>query len=148
MRKFRGNRLGIWGWLSGGRYGLDRYLYTLQRITGPLILLYLIAHVILTGFRTDQALWEGLMREGGPLNNPIARGFEFLLILTIVYHAFNGLRLVLTELGLFLGRLERPIYPYRTALARQRPLFLVMMLMALVFMVIVAVEFFALPGGR
>lgn len=146
MKNFRENKLGIWGWLSGGRYGLDRYLYSLQRITGPLILIYLIAHVILSGFRTDQALWEALMREGGPLNNPITHFFEFLLILVIVYHAFNGLRLVFVELGLFIGRMERPIYPYKTSLARQRPLKWIMMLLGLAFTVIVAVEFFALPG--
>ncbi len=146
MKNFRENRLGIWGWLGGGRYGLDRFLYTLQRITGPLILIYLIAHVILTGFRTDQALWEALMREGGPLNNSVSHVFEFLLILAVVYHAFNGLRLVFVELGLFVGRMERPIYPYRTSLARQRPLKWAMMLLALAFTVIVALEFFGMPG--
>lgn len=146
MKNFRENRLGIWGWLGGGRYGLDRFLYTLQRITGPLILIYLIAHVILSGFRTNQALWEGLMREGGPLNNSVTRVFEFLLILAVVYHAFNGLRLVFVELGLFIGRMERPIYPYRTSLAQQRPLKWAMMLLALAFTVIVALEFFGMPG--
>ena len=28
------NRLGVWGWLGGGRWGLERYLYTLHRVTG------------------------------------------------------------------------------------------------------------------
>ncbi|MFQ6090612.1 MAG: hypothetical protein ACE5LD_04155, partial [Candidatus Bipolaricaulia bacterium] len=79
MKGYRDNRLGIWGWLSGGRYGLERYLYAGQRITGPLILVYLIAHVIMSGFRTDQAFWGELVGEGGPLNNPIAHVFEFLL---------------------------------------------------------------------
>ena len=146
MKEFRKNRLGLWGWLGGGRYGLERYLYTGQRISGPLILLYLLAHVIVSGFRTDQSLWERLMREGGPLNNPLTHIFEFLLIVLVVYHAFNGLRLILTELGLFIGRMERPVYPYKTSLGRQRPLTWALMFLGLVFLAIVAVEFFALPG--
>ena len=28
------NRLGIAGWLGGGRWGFERYLYTLHRLTG------------------------------------------------------------------------------------------------------------------
>ena len=32
--KGRTNRLGIWGWLGGGRWGWERYLYTLHRVTG------------------------------------------------------------------------------------------------------------------
>jgi len=147
MKEFRENRLGIWGWLGGGRYGLERYLYTGQRVSGPLILLYLFAHVIVSGFRTDQPLWERLMREGGPLNNPFTHIFEFLLIAIVVYHAFNGLRLILTELGLFVGRMERPVYPYnKTSLGRQRPLTWALMFLGLAFLVIVAVEFFALSG--
>ncbi|MFQ6116798.1 MAG: hypothetical protein ACE5LQ_00870 [Candidatus Bipolaricaulia bacterium] len=147
MKGYRDNRLGIWGWLSGGRYGLERYLYAGQRITGPLILVYLIAHVIMSGFRTDQVFWGKLVGEGGPLNNPIAHLFEFLLIAVVAYHAFNGLRLVLTELGLFIGRMERPVYPYTTSLEKQRPLTWALMFLGLVFLVIIAVEFFALPGG-
>jgi len=147
MKNYRDNRQGFWGWFYGGRYGLERYLYAGQRITGPLILLYLIAHVIMGGFRTNQAFWGKLAGEGGPLNNPIAHVFEFLLIAIVIYHGFNGLRLILTEFGLFVGRMERPIYPYRTSLEKHRPLTWALMFLGLVFLVIVAVEFFALPGG-
>ena len=30
------NRLGPWGWIGGARWGPDRYLYSLHRITGLL----------------------------------------------------------------------------------------------------------------
>jgi len=143
MKNYRDNRLGIWGWLYGGRYGLERYLYAGQRITGPLILLYLLAHVIVSGFRTNEALWEKVM---GALEHPAVHVLEFLLIAVVVYHSFNGLRLILTELGLFIGRMERPVYPYRTSLERQRPLTWTLMFLGLVFLVIVAVGLFALPG--
>jgi len=28
------NRLGLWGWIGGGRWGAERYAYILHRITG------------------------------------------------------------------------------------------------------------------
>ena len=34
------NRLGLKGWVAGGRWGPDRYLYTLHRVTGLGLLLY------------------------------------------------------------------------------------------------------------
>ncbi len=34
------NRLGILGWLGKGKWGLERYLYILHRLTGLAILFY------------------------------------------------------------------------------------------------------------
>ena len=45
------NRLGIWGWLGGGRWGIERYLYTLHRLTGLGLLLYFLLHIVVTSAR-------------------------------------------------------------------------------------------------
>ena len=45
------NRLGIKGWAWAGRYKIERYLYTLHRITGFGLLLYISIHLIANGFR-------------------------------------------------------------------------------------------------
>ena len=140
--KKRKNDLGLWGWLGGGRWGLERYLYSAQRLSGVLLLLYLIAHVIVSGFRVNEPLWTEIM---GALDRPWVHVLEFLLLVVVAFHGFNGLRLVLAELGLSLGRMRRPVYPYRTSLVRQRPLTLALMLMAVAFIVIISIEFFALP---
>jgi len=42
------NRLGVWGWLGGGRWGVERYLYTLHRVTGLGLLAYFVMHILLT----------------------------------------------------------------------------------------------------
>ena len=43
------NRLGIKGWLAGGKWGPERYLYFLHRVTGLGLLFYfLIPKLILT----------------------------------------------------------------------------------------------------
>ncbi len=139
-RKRHDNRLGIWGWLGGGRWGVERYAYALHRITGLSILLYFLMHVVVTSLRAKGIyLWT----EGGMLHKPIFRVGEFLVFLAFAYHAFNGLRLVLVELGFAVGRPIEPVYPYRTSLNVQRPLLIVMMLLAGLFVVLGGAEFLA-----
>ena len=45
------NRLGVRGWVGGGRWGLDRYLYSLHRITGLALLFYFLLHIVVTSSR-------------------------------------------------------------------------------------------------
>jgi succinate dehydrogenase / fumarate reductase cytochrome b subunit len=140
----RENRLGLWGWLGGGRYGIDRILYTFQRLSGLLILLYLLLHIIVTGTRVrGEMAWESLM---GRMEGPLFRFLEFLLVAVISYHAFNGLRLILVEwFGLGIGKPVRPVYPYVTSIKRQRPLLLGVMFLAFIFIVISALGFLIQP---
>jgi hypothetical protein len=52
---------------------------------------------------------------------PIFKFGELLVFLAFAYHAANGIRLVLVELGYGLGKPARPVYPYGNSVARQRP---------------------------
>ncbi len=138
------NNLGLPGWAYGGRYPIERYLYTLQRITGLGILLYLPMHLIVTGQKLEQKSWEFVMYQ-------VTRGFlplgEFLVFVGAVFHALNGIRLILTELGLFLPIPKRPVYPYTAALHKQRPAVYLMFLLAAVIICYGAYEFF-IPGSH
>ena len=81
--EFRTNRLGIGGWVVGGRYPIERYLYTLHRISGLAILAYFFAHIIVTTMRLRGAdFWDSLMASFG---TPLAKTGEFL-----VFAAFAG----------------------------------------------------------
>jgi len=127
------NRLGIWGWLGGGRWGIERYAYILHRLTGLGILSYFLMHVVVTSLRAKGIyLWAG---EDALLEKPIFRIGEFLVFAAFAYHAFNGVRLVLVELGFAVGKPIEPIYPYKTSLGVQRPLLIAMMVLALVFLI-------------
>lgn len=138
MKRFD-NRLGVWGWLGGGRWGIDRYAYILHRLTGLGILSYFLMHICVTSLRAwDIYLWAG---EDALLAKPIFRIGEYLVFAAFAYHACNGLRLVLVELGFAVGKPIEPIYPYRTSLNVQRPLFVVMMLVAAGFLALGTVEF-------
>lgn len=134
------NRLGMRGWLIGGRWGPDRYLYSLHRITGLGLLLYFAMHIVLTSSRAlGQGAWEESMaRVSGPL---FVIG-EYLVFVAFAFHAINGLRLALAEVGFGVGKPIEPIYPYRTALNEQRPIVVVAMILVALLIVVGGLDFF------
>ena len=120
------NRLGIMGWAFGGRWGMERYVYTLHRLTGLGLLFYLLIHIFVTSSRLlGKAAWESVM---GIVNNPLFHVGELLVYVASCFHALNGLRLVLIELGFAVGKPEEPVYPYRSSLHTQRPLLIIIMI--------------------
>ena len=135
------NRLGVWGWLGGGRWGVERYAYILHRLTGLGILLYLLMHTVVTSLRVKGIyLWT----EGGFFHRPIFRLGEFMVVAAFAFHAFNGLRLVLVELGFAVGVPIEPIYPYQTSVNVQRPLLIAVMLLAFIFLAVGGYNFLGL----
>jgi len=126
--KGRPNRLGITGWLAGGRWGFERYLYTLHRVTGLGLLAYFVLHILVTASRAlGQASWEAAM---GAVGGPAFKVGEFLVFAAFAFHAVNGIRLGLVELGLGIGGPIEPVYPYRTSVDVQRPLAIGVMVVA------------------
>jgi len=136
----RSNYLGIRGWFWGGKYGVERYLYFLHRLTGVGILLYLVLHIVVTGTRVrGEAVWEATMQAVG---KPVFRIGEFLVFVAFAFHALNGFRLILGELGLLLGKPVKPTYPYKVAQWKLRPLALGLMILAAVVIVLGGRDFF------
>ncbi len=139
---FYKNKLGLRGWLSGGRYGIERYAYTLHRITGLGLLVYFVMHIIVTGSRINGP--EGWQIYMESFKTPLFKFGEFLVFVAFAFHAVNGIRLAMTELGLFLGKPTRPIYPYKSSVMRQRPLLIVVMIVAAVVVVLGGIDFYVL----
>jgi len=122
------NRLGIKGWVYAGRYTFERYLYLGHRLSGLGLLAYMVLHIIETANRIrGEEAWVGLM---ALFASPPFKVIEYLIFAMAVFHAMNGLRLMLTELGFFLGRPKEPIYPYSSSVMRHRPLTYVIMILA------------------
>jgi len=116
---------------GGGGGGVERYAYILHRLTGLGILSYFLMHVVVTSLRAKGIyLWP----EGGVLHQPVFKIGEFLVFAAFAYHAFNGVRLILVELGFAVGKPIEPVYPYKTSLNVQRPLLIAMMILAAVFL--------------
>ena len=141
VRKYP-NRLGMPGWLGKGRHGVERYLYTLHRVTGLALLVFLIFHIFVTSSRLlGKEVWEPLM---ALTRHPVFQAVEFLILVAFAFHALNGVRLLLVELGFAVGKPEEPVYPYKSSLNRQRPLMIAMMLLAGLFILLGGYEFFVL----
>ncbi len=133
------NNLGLMGWLGGGRYGGERYAYALHRLTGLGILAYFLMHIFVTARRLGgPEQWEKTM---ALLGQPVFKIGEFLVFLAFAYHAINGIRLILVELGYLIGKPGLPSYPYNYSTLRQRPLFVAAMVIAAVLMVIGGADF-------
>jgi succinate dehydrogenase / fumarate reductase cytochrome b subunit len=114
------NRLGIWGWFGGGTWGIERYLYTLHRLSGLGLLCYFLLHIFVTSARAfGSEAWQTSM---GRVSGGVFVVGEFLVFAAFAFHAINGVRLVLIELGWAIGAPIEPIYPYRTSVDEQRPL--------------------------
>jgi len=140
------NRLGIVGWLTGGRWGLERYLYTLHRVTGLGLLFYFLLHILVTSARAfGQDAWAAAM---GAVDHPLLRLGEFLVFAAFAIHAANGIRLIIIELGWGVGKAEDPVYPYRTSLNVQRPLMVAVMLVAAVIVVLGGWDFLSLTHNQ
>jgi succinate dehydrogenase / fumarate reductase cytochrome b subunit len=126
--KGRPNRLGVVGWLGGGRWGFERYMYTLHRVTGLGLLLYFLLHIGVTSSRAfGEQAWKTAM---GAVRGPIFTVGEYLVFAAFAFHAVNGIRLVLAELGFAIGAPIEPVYPYRTSVNEQRPLAVGVMIVA------------------
>lgn len=136
------NKLGLIGWLGGGRWGIERYLYTLHRLTGLGILFYFMLHILVTSSRVfSEKAWETWM---GIFSSPLFKIGEFLVYVAFAYHAINGIRLILIELGFSVGRAEEPVYPYKSSLNVQRPLMVAAMIVAAILIAAGGYDFFAL----
>jgi succinate dehydrogenase / fumarate reductase cytochrome b subunit len=132
-------QLGLRGWVYAGKYPAERYLYILHRISGLGLVMYLPIHVWVTGRRlAGPEVWERTMTT---LRHPVLVVGEFLVLAAFVYHGFNGVRLLLGHLGYTLGRPGHPVYPYPVALHRQRPMTVVLMMLAGLFIAIGVWEF-------
>jgi succinate dehydrogenase / fumarate reductase cytochrome b subunit len=133
------NRLGIKGWAWAGRYKIERYLYTLHRLTGFGLLAYVALHLVANGSRLwGQGSWESTMNF---LSNPGFKVGEYLVMAAFIIHALNGGRLMLQHLGFTLGKPKPPIYPYVDSMRRRRPLVWVLLALIMALAIYVLVEF-------
>src|SRR3972149_1302773 len=95
------NREGIKGMMNPTRYGIERFAYWLQRLTGLGLLFYLIGHIIETSAIVEgKAAWDKMLELTQTTEGHI------ILILVIgmsVFHTVNGIRVMLGHYGTALG---------------------------------------------
>jgi succinate dehydrogenase / fumarate reductase, cytochrome b subunit len=124
------NRLGIRGWVVGGRWGFERYMYTLHRLSGLALLAYFTMHIFVTSTRAlGPASWDQAM---SVVSGPLFSVGEYLVFAAFAFHAVNGIRLGAIELGFAVGRPIEPVYPYQTSVGGQRRLARAVLMIAFV----------------
>ncbi len=140
-KKTLDRRLGLKGWAFGGRWGFERYMYTVHRITGIGLVVYFLLHILVTSTRAfgGEGLWNSLMLT---LSSGMFKIGEFLVFAAFVIHGLNGIRLILIELGFATGKAIEPEYPYETSVDKQRPLAIAAAATAAVIIVIGAFNIF------
>ncbi len=90
---YRG-REGMWSWVA-------------HRITGVLIFLFLLTHVLDTSLvRVSPEAYNDVI---GTYKNPIVGLAELGLVAAVLFHAFNGLRIVLLDFWSQGARLQRQL---------------------------------------
>lgn len=142
QNKGRPNRLGIWGWLGGGRWGWERYMYTLHRLSGLGLLAYFLLHIIVTTSRAfGEQAWVAAMAQ---VAGPVFVVGEYLVFAAFAFHAVNGIRLGVIELGFAVGKPIEPVYPYKTSVDTQRTLAIGVMVVAAIIALAGGLDFFVL----
>jgi succinate dehydrogenase / fumarate reductase cytochrome b subunit len=116
--KAASNKRGVAGWLNPYHTNLERWAYVFQRVTGLAVLAYVVGHI------GDTSFFVGGPFGGGP--SPASWTFDLsvtenvfghlvlvMVVLVVVYHGINGVRLILTEYGVIFEKPSRPEYPYK-----------------------------------
>lgn len=115
------NKRGIRGWFDPTvPNNLERWAYFFQRVTGLGILAYVIGHIGDTSFFVGGPFGSGPNSGSWNFDLSITENFFGHLILAVVvliitFHGLNGIRLILAELGILVGKPARVEYPHRAA---------------------------------
>jgi len=112
------NRRGIHGWLNPYHYNAERWAYFFQRVTGVAILLYVLGHLGDTSFFVGGPTGTGPSPSawafiGSIFENSFGHLILILVVLVLFFHGVNGVRLILAEFGVILGKPSAIEYPYK-----------------------------------
>ncbi len=110
MAKVDENKEGIKGMANPRRYGIERVAYWLMRLSGLGLLGYFVAHIYETSnILRGRVGWDEVLELTQTTEGHI---FLAIVIGMCVFHTGNGIRVMLGESGIGVGKPGRPDYPY------------------------------------
>jgi succinate dehydrogenase / fumarate reductase, cytochrome b subunit len=113
VKRDRRFKSGLVSSLNPARYNLERWSYTIHRVTGVILVGYLMAHIFETfQLGAGSTAWANTMAALHSLG-PIELVGLWVVAGSALYHGGNGIRLVLNEaFGKFMGKPILPVYPF------------------------------------
>ncbi len=122
-------------WLLKIKDHPERLAFILHRVTGVIIIGYLLAHIFVTNTPTRAGwdAWTSIMTNFG--NNIFNKLGEWIVAGAVIFHGLNGIRLLLVEFfGVGIGRPVHPKPPYRpvSLYAGQRLMLLIVFTLAVI----------------
>ncbi len=104
------NKEGIRGMINPRRYGIERVAYLLMRLSGLGLLAYFIGHIYETSLiLKGEVGWNEFLELTQTTEGHILLA---IVIAMCVFHTVNGIRVMLGEGGVGVGKPARPDYPY------------------------------------
>ena len=124
--------MGVSGWLRFRGRSVFSWSFTFQRLTGLVLLIYLLMHLTYLSSLMDKtgSTYESM------ISLTVSRQFlvfDLLLVLCGVFHGVNGFRIILHEFGI--------AYEYR------KPLIAIFTIIALVVWIYASYIMYTLTGG-
>ena len=136
--------------------GLDEWLLIFQKVSGAILAIYLIGHVLVIstalGFgHPSQLTWDRVI---GFIEGPRVVGvahvgtiIEYLIALLVAVHGANGVRLILMQyFGLGLPKPERHTYPMIPSPRKSSQLVYKYLVIAVVIVFIILASYVAFVG--
>jgi succinate dehydrogenase / fumarate reductase cytochrome b subunit len=104
--RVEGRNLNVPLWPANYRTGM--WAYALHRITGLVLVLYLLMHigVISSGMMAGKGAFDALL---GLLQTPLFVVLDLGLVAVVLFHGLNGIRLMLFDLG-YGVRSQKPLF--------------------------------------
>ena len=105
------NKEGIRGMANPRKYGIERIAYWMMRLSGLGLLAYFVAHIYETSnILRGRAGWDEILASTQTTEGHILLA---IIIGMCVFHTGNGIRLMLGQGGIGVGKPARPDYPYK-----------------------------------
>jgi len=113
MKRDQRFKSGLLSSLNPAWYNLERWSYAIHRVTGVILVGYLMAHIFETfQLGAGSTAWANTMAALHSLG-PLELVGLWVVAGSALYHGGNGIRLVLNEaFGKFMGKPILPVYPY------------------------------------
>jgi len=139
------NLNGIFGWIKPYT-NVERLLYLLHRITGLGLVAYLFIHIIEGSMRMyGESAW---IATATALDNPAFHIGLYIVILALIFHGLNGIRLILQETGIIVPKPKQPVYPYRKfhTAGQIRPITILMIIIGIIIALVALRDFLIILG--